>query len=278
MYHLLGARELLRSIVTAAAAAGAAEDAHFHSSAELREALYAALGNQAAPGPLRAAPYQVSSPGQIEKLSNRLPFDRRLDRCGEPTPERSAQAIRGWELLWSSDTGLSRVLDLVIKCYFSTDTERAGSMSEREAIGALWVSPSATWTDYETAEAFLHESTHTFLFIDELVHGHFTAGVNDVRVVSSMLREDREMAAAVHSALVSTELLAWRAKHGVPEEAVAGLHGTSERIASGTNDVLASVLDSTGNRDVLTTRMGMMLEASRKLISQLRHVSTKGPA
>ena len=256
MYHIRGSQEIVKSCNLLIRATSPVTQ-RLTSSQDFRNALFQALAHHdvAPPGELGATPAFVENGAFLTELVALFPFDPLLDELGPANPARRKKVAEGWTFLRKSDAHLAALLQLVVHDYFTTAAKRSGSMSDRSVVGSLWIAPAANWTIEECAEAFLHEATHTFLFVDELAYGHFVAGADQVRVLSSIRRDDREMPAALHSALVGVELYQWRKRNNIEDAAVERLHGSSERLAHGAADVLDKILGTQDIHDLLTPRM-----------------------
>ena len=115
-----------------------------------------------------------------------------------------------WACIHTSDSELSAIARLLVHTVVVTNSDWRGSMSDRDAIGTIWLVPSSHWHSNEVVEALIHEITHSCLFLDERRYGHFRAGADRIQLRSAIRRDPRELPAVVHSLLVAVELLAWR--------------------------------------------------------------------
>ena len=272
MYHSVGPKEVLRSCLLVAVGSRVPEQ--HGSEAPLRNRLHAALRSREAS--VSAEPADAPSfvfTGPLHAELARL-FPLLTDERGEAPQWRQDACRAGWRQLLDRDDMLAQLLDLVTHSIFSTNTSRAGSMSERRAVGASWIAPAPNWTTQEVEEAYLHEATHDFLFIDELAYGHFLGGADQLTVNSSIRKEPREMPSTLHSAFVAVELLAWRQRHQFSEDAVLRLHGTSERLRTGALESLGAILDDPRMSAFLAPRMQSLADAARERLNTLVPVTT----
>lgn len=228
MYHLVGASDIVRSVSTFVAAHSAASGSQ--DLAGLRTSLFTALHSiDRTPHPDPNDEVKITN-GVEAEVAARFPLDQENFDPADTAREKSV--TEGWASFASDDPVLGSLAQLMLNQVFTTSGTRSGSMSDSSAVGHIWVAPGHAWDTQDVHEAILHELTHQFLFVDELVHPHFDPGVNDVRVSSSIRGESRELAAAVHSAIVASEILQFRTRveNGSAQHA---LHGTTEAMRTG---------------------------------------------
>ncbi|MGE0528049.1 MAG: HEXXH motif-containing putative peptide modification protein, partial [Bdellovibrionales bacterium] len=87
--------------------------------------------------------------------------------------------------------------------------------SSNRCIGLIWLSLSPRLSLQDLLEIFIHELTHTLVFLDELNYGHFnyhylTQAENWAR--SSILKRHRPMDKVLHSIIVASEILNARSR------------------------------------------------------------------
>jgi hypothetical protein len=192
---------------------------------------------------------------------------------------RPAGAVASWQLdkcragaafLAERDGELAALVSLLTHTVFTLPASWTGSMSERNAIGATLVIPDEHWHVNDVAEAFLHEFTHTALFLDERAKGHFQAGADQVLLRSAIRKDERTLPAVVHSLLVATEVLTWRKRHGLDEDSGFRLHGSTRSMlerATESYDALTSL--PAWREDIVKDRMFQLVESAGKHLSAL---------
>ncbi|MFC7309268.1 HEXXH motif-containing putative peptide modification protein [Streptomyces monticola] len=142
----------------------------------------------------------------------------------------------GGEFLARRDPQLAGLITLLTHTVFTVQTSWRGSMSDRRAIGATLIIPGEHWHENDIAEAFIHEFTHTALFLDERAKGHFRVGADEVLLHSAIRKDERTLPAVVHSLLVATEVLSWRTAHGLWDTIPFRLHGSSREMLEKARD------------------------------------------
>jgi hypothetical protein len=128
-------------------------------------------------------------------------------------------------------------------------------MSDHNAIGATLVVPAEHWHENDVAEGLIHEFTHTALFLDERVKGHFRAGADEVLLDSAIRKDERTLPAVVHSLLVATEILSWRQAQGLWDGLPFHLHGSSLQMLEKARESHRSLVSLPDWQDVVKDRM-----------------------
>lgn len=201
-------------------------------------------------------PQFVSDGVGLERMTRSFDLPQRREDGAIPAPAwRLAKTISGWRHLREKDERLGTIAATVVGTVFVTGADWDGSMSDSKHIGTLWLMPGRSWHLEEVAEAYLHELTHTLLFLDERRYGHFLPAAADVRVRSAIRQDVREYPAVVHSALVAAELLQWRFRHQTPDDSCRRLHGPTKELVTRALDAHAQVVAEDRRRDLLTARM-----------------------
>lgn len=279
MYHLEGSQEILRN---------AAVLSHPYlggngvmTQQELRSAYLKLLRSLAPPGayadhigtrisedPAEGSPvtvYADKSP-EIDILSEVFGHPDR-DRAATPSWQLD-KCREGAEFIAERDTELAALISLLTHTVFTMSASWTGSMSDRNAIGATLIVPAERWHANDVAEAFLHEFTHTALFLDERAKGHFQAGADQVLLRSAIRKDERTLPAVVHSLLVATEVLTWRQEHDLPEGIGFRLHGSTQSMlerATESYDALTSL--PTWQEDIVKDRMFRLVESAGKRLA-----------
>ena len=92
-------------------------------------------------------------------------------------------------------------------------------------LGAVWMSPTKAWEIRDYAENLLHETVHQAMFLDDMVHGLFSASPEDLAadtalVTSSIRGAKRPYDYSFHAATVSVALIDFYEYLGMPDRAV----------------------------------------------------------
>ena len=118
-----------------------------------------------------------------------------------------------WHLqkLKEIDENLFSLFSLVINMLFSGPSELAGGGSSSGAIGCIWINPRLSWGTQDFMEFFVHEMTHSLVFLDEFRYRHYEnyTGMllEENYAISAILAKKRPLDKVFHSILVSTEVL-----------------------------------------------------------------------
>ncbi|ADI12089.1 hypothetical protein SBI_08971 [Streptomyces bingchenggensis BCW-1] len=277
MYSLVGARAITENLVVLASADGTPPP---RTHGELRTALRRQVISSRKPSPRLAAAPSAESAGaggrdlrfiadgdELRGLVSGFDLPQRSDDDVTPAPGwRVAKTVHGWRQLLALDGTLGGLAETVIDTVFVTGADWTGSMSDNKHIGVLWLMPGREWHGEEVVEAFLHEITHTMLFLDERRYGHFLPAAADVRVRSAIRQDVREYPAVVHSALVAAELLTWRERHRTLDSACRRLHGPTRELAARAQEAHAQVVTEDRRQDLLTPRMRDLVEQAGERI------------
>lgn len=257
MFYLVGASDIVRSVSTFVAAHGAALGSQDLTG--LRSSLFTTLHSiDRTPHSDPKDEVQVTN-GVEAEVAARFPLDR--DNFDLADPAREKSVTEGLASFASNDPVLRSLALLMLNQIFTTSGARSGSMSDSSAVGHIWVAPGRAWDTQDVHEAILHELTHQFLFVDELVHPHFDPGVNDVRVSSSIRGESRELAAAVHSAIVASEILQFRMRME-NESARHALHGATDAMRTGLQHTVAEIRSAEHVWALLKPRMQSLITSA----------------
>ncbi|MFG2761594.1 aKG-HExxH-type peptide beta-hydroxylase [Streptomyces wuyuanensis] len=226
------------------------------------------LGTRISEDPAEGPPITVytDTPPEIDILG---------EVFGHPDPDRAAtpawqlaKCHEGAAFIAERDPELASLISLLTHTVFTMSASWTGSMSERNAIGATLIIPDERWHPNDVAEAFLHEFTHTALFLDERAKGHFQAGADKVLLRSAIRKDERTLPAVVHSLLVATEVLTWRHRHGLKDGLDFRLHGSTQSMldrAGESYDALTSL--PTWQEDIVKNRMFQLVELAGKRLA-----------
>lgn len=164
--------------------------------------------------------------------------------------------------------GFEEVFKLAMASLFYANSQAAGGGSTSAAIGVLWCDHRSSWSENDFVEFFMHELTHTLLFLDErrFVHYENLELVEKVEnyALSAILNKKRPLDKVVHSIVVATEIVLLRENilgHPVGPK----LHPPTEVIIKQT---LKAIIDAKRKTNVLKDRSLQLLDmCEAKLIS-----------
>lgn len=264
MYSLVGTRAIMENVVVLTSAGGSPPQSLGDLRTAYRERVSSApYDREGTPG----EPQFIGDGDALTRLVRGFPLTRRGGDEVSPAPEwRMAMVRDGWLQLREQDETLGAIAATVVDTVFVTGANWTGSMSETGHVGTLWIMPGQNWQSEEVVEAYLHELTHTLLFLDERRYGHFLPAASEVRVRSAIRRDVREYPAVVHSALVAAELLAWRNHRQTADSACSRLHGPTAELTARARNAHAQVLEEDRNQNLLTPRMRELIEQAGERI------------
>lgn len=187
----------------------------------------------------------------------------------DPAPDEQLRRCReGWQHLGAREVSYTQIASLLTHTVFTVTTSWTGSMSDRKAIGATLVIPGMRWEENDVAEAIVHEFTHTALFLDERVNGHFYAGADEIVLNSAIRKDERTLPAVVHSLLVAVELLSWRQRH-CSDDTTFHLHGPTLHLVRKARDSYKSVIDHPDWSRVAKPRISQLVTAAGSRLESL---------
>jgi hypothetical protein len=167
---------------------------------------------------------------------------------------------------------LESLFDLVVTTVFAAPSRSADGGTINTALGVVWVNPRPSWSTVDFLEFFVHELTHTLVFLSELRHGLYArpAELADPAnfALSALRRTPRPLDKALHSAVVAAEiLLAREATLGHPEYPV--LHPATADLADGALASVESIAAVAADRDLLLPHALELLERCRTAIAEV---------
>lgn len=104
-------------------------------------------------------------------------------------------------------------INLVIPSVVFLGSTRAKGGSFSGLLGIIWCGIHEDWTVSDYQEFWIHESTHHFLFLDEIVHEHYdydTFAHKENWSHSAILNIKRPLDKVFHSIAVAIEVIAFR--------------------------------------------------------------------
>jgi hypothetical protein len=167
---------------------------------------------------------------------------------------------------------LGDLYDIAINGIFSSPSSMAGGGTTSSAIGLLWCNPRREWSDDDFFEFFVHEATHTLMFIDERRYQHYWNLADVVQsenyYPSAILSKKRPIDKVVHSIVVATEVLLHRERQlGHPES--PRVHPPTTILLPKVQNSIESLLSSEGARALLTPRAIKLLTKCRNACAEI---------
>lgn len=176
---------------------------------------------------------------------------------------------RSLEMLKEKNSDLYEIFKLLINTSFYARSSTQGGGSSSSAVSVLWCSFKQHWSDYDILEFLIHELTHTCVFLDELVYGHYISfeKIADEKnfAYSSVLRCKRPMDKVVHSLIVANEILSLRQNFSkINEEFNA--HPNSKQLLESMKQTIKSIEEVQKREKVLKPRVEKIIrEISRSI-------------
>ncbi len=139
-------------------------------------------------------------------------------------------------------------------------------------VGMMWLTIQPGLSTQDLQEMYIHEFTHTLVFLDELNYGHFNyahMGKREYWATSSILTRSRPMDKVVHSIAVSTEILNARCTF-LPNVDPLRVHRDSATLAANTLEAIDSVLTHERLSDVCLPRAVEIVQTAREHILNLQ--------
>ena len=160
------------------------------------------------------------------------------------------------------DVYLATLFRLVVKIIICGRSEWAVGGTTSGAVGVVWINAAPDWTDRDYQELFVHELTHTLMFLDELRFGHYVdleqLMIPSNFAKSAILQASRPLDRVLHSIVVATEVLAFRMRVGVTEK--SAVHPASEPLHLQTIQATRALLEGKSYQGLLTPRAFELLE------------------
>lgn len=170
---------------------------------------------------------------------------------------RVAEVKRHYQQISKDIPQFKALCDLVVHTVFIAPSEQAGGGTTSSAIGVIWANPRGTWSHEDHLEFFIHEVTHTLMFLDERRYTHYTqlrAALDQANwAESAILGQRRPTDKALHSLVVATEVLLYRESQGWPELKLR-LHPPTDMLLKGAVRSAESLSEVIKNRKVLSDR------------------------
>ncbi len=150
--------------------------------------------------------------------------------------------------------GFKEIFYLAMSSIFYAKSNAAGGGTTSAAIGILWCDHRENWSELDFIEFFVHELTHTCLFLDERRFVHYTS-IKEIEreenyAYSAILNRKRPLDKVVHSIMVATEIVLLR-ENVLGHPVSPKLHPPSQRIIKNT---LIAIESAKAKRAFLTAR------------------------
>jgi hypothetical protein len=171
-------------------------------------------------------------------------------------------------LMEKLDSTLAAILNFFVHTIFFQGSPNTNGGSTSSAPGVIWFAPRRDWTVQDGMEFLVHELTHTLMFIDERIHGHYVSleSIADSKnyATSAILGKKRPLDKVVHSFIVSAEILLLRRRLGEPSSPKA--HAPSDilldRIIATSHDLRGSSL-----RMLMTGRLVYVIDQTLQMLN-----------
>lgn len=165
----------------------------------------------------------VSDPARTRRLASLFRLSRtddihknviEEDRIGESTWGLEV-ARAAFLRIRQEHPAYSELLTFQTRFVFSAPSKVSRGGTSSAALGVIWSDVRKKWSLADVYEFFIHENTHTSIFLDELRYRHYSRLAENVLdrsryKVSAVLDVQRPVDKALHSLVVSTEILAAR--------------------------------------------------------------------
>lgn len=178
------------------------------------------------------------------------------------------------ETLCKLDNHLYSVFTLAVNMIFCGNSAHAVGGTTSAAIGVVWANPNSEWRLCDYLEYFVHELTHTLMFLDELRFLHYKNQAimynKENFSLSAILQAERPMDRVLHSIMVATEILLLRFKNLV-DHSVHQVHPSTDQLIESTQTSIEKLLSHPNRDNILTPRSLELIELCQYNLSQ--HVS-----
>jgi len=148
--------------------------------------------------------------------------------------------------------------------------QRASAGSSSDLIGLIWVAVDKDQANNDLLEIFVHEMTHTLLFLDELNAGHFNyqfLSVVENFAHSAILRRSRPMDKVFHSIIVACEVLHARETF-IGHPTAKMIHPPSREMCQHTRHAIDSMLSHKEVEKICTPRAIQLIEKAQSQLNQ----------
>jgi hypothetical protein len=161
-----------------------------------------------------------------------------------------------------------RLATLVINSILYAPSKGANGGTSSAAIGVIWIN-KLSQRDEDIMELFVHETSHTLMFIDELRYAHY----KDYRLIyqkknyarSAVLGLQRPLDKVLHSLVVATEVLLFRKRFvGHPKKPI--IHPSSPKMIEQCLDSIESMRGMRNCQKLLAKRAHLIINKCESVI------------
>ncbi len=273
MYKLLGSDELLKNLILLARP-------YLKGRATFcaLKAAYKDFLRETQPSTPKCASDEIAVLSDLEKITPFLKVFEPGYKEEDIEPnvdftERHERVQRALKQMPELDEEIASIFSLVVHTIFFAPLREIKGGSNSTAIGTLWLNPRPHWSDQDVLEIMVHESTHNLIFLDELVHTHYT-DYDEVRkeennAWSPSLLKPRPLDKVLHALTVDAEVLQFREQvMGHPKEEKP-LHPRSSVMIERMKKSLSTIV-GTHREKILTERSKMLLQKCVETVDTIR--------
>lgn len=174
-------------------------------------------------------------------------------------------------LLRELDPHLHSLFVFIVNILFFGASPHAVGGTTSAAIGVVWGNPDETWNECDYLEFFVHELTHTLMFLDELRFLHYKNQSilyeKENFSLSAILQAERPIDRVLHSIVVATEVLMLRAR-GLVDHSQSQIHPSTNQLIESTQTSIDRLLSHPNANKILTDRSFQIVENCRSVLSQ----------
>lgn len=213
-------------------------------------------------------PRVVTDPQALEVLEAVFGGESRLDdtlyrlRGIEVDPVLAERVSDALQSLTDAFPEHRALFDVAFSDLFFGYSDEAEGGTTSDALGVLWLNPKESWTQRDFQEFYIHELTHTLIFLDEWRFGlyHDIASLADPSswTLSAIRTTRRPLDKTLHSIIVATEVLLTREEASSPER--SRLHPNSRELRDSILRSVASVRETRRACSMLTPHGIHLLE------------------
>ncbi len=160
-------------------------------------------------------------------------------------------------ILLAVEPHLYFLFSLAVNVIFCGGSLHAVGGTTSAAIGVVWGNPEKGWKTCDYLEYFVHELTHTLMFLDELRFLHYKSldlmYDKDNFSLSAILQAERPLDRVLHSIVVATEILSLRARCLV-DHSGCQIHPATDKLIESTQKAIAKLLSHPNRDKILTPR------------------------
>jgi hypothetical protein len=267
LYHLIGADEILDNLVSLARPFLQGR-AHFLSLQKAYRDFLISIQPEV-PKPTTENVQLLSDPDLVIPLV-KIFGEKETEERADFTTERQ-RVDSGLKKINTLDEELYQLFQLAVHTIFFYPTKTIKGGTNGFAIGALWINPRPKWSESDLIEILIHESTHNYIFLDELAHKHYPDYLKMIKYQSwsPTRHEMRPLNKVCHASLVNVELLLLREQLiGHPQS--EGLHGNTKKLKEETSFAIDELLKSDEAKSLMTTRMHYLLSTAQTKLATIK--------